>query len=136
MKKYLLYELLQLIRTRPDLKRKLKIFLLVGFVGFVLVGGLAVWGTIKAVQIVADKAGAVIENPQIQAQVQEQAQNFNVTQFNALNCWDSAIRLVGVRPWLERPVYQNLDNLKQACFPQEGEKKCEGEACEGDPSWI
>lgn len=137
MKKYLFYELLNLIRTRPDLKKKVKIFVMVGLVGLIVVSGLAIWAGLSAISFVASKANAVIQAPTAQVQLENlKNQAPQLAQIQVLGCWDSAVALLQVRPWLERSASQNLQSLIQGCFPSQPWQECQGEPCPAESTNI
>jgi hypothetical protein len=55
MKDQILREILYKIKSRPDLKKKLKIAILVGVVGFFLTAGLVIWAAVSAVSFVGNQ---------------------------------------------------------------------------------
>ncbi len=130
MKKFIFLEILRELQQKPNLMRKVKIFAALGLVVVVVMGGLLIWAGVSAVNYVATKANQVAQSPATQAQLsQVQSEIKSLKNINALNCWDQAQSLMGVRPWLERPVADNLHDLKAACLEQKP-PACEGAECE------
>lgn len=135
MKQIVMLELLKKLRSKPHLKRKLKIFLVVGFVGFLITSALVVWAGVAVFNFASNKASQIIESPQASAKVE--ALKTQATQFSALQaagCWAKAQSLMAVEPWLLRPALENLGNLKVACFGQstpvtESAPICKGDEC-------
>ncbi len=128
MKQVILYEIIRKLKSKPNLMRKLKVFAVIGFVGFVLVGGLAIWAGISAVKYVVTSTNQVISSPTAQNQIQNVKSELQQIQFQPLNCWGKAQSLMAVEPWLARPVIDNLKNLKVACLEQNS-AVCEGYEC-------
>jgi hypothetical protein len=105
-------ELLKKVSGNHQFKRKLKIFLGVGLVGFLLVGGLILWAGVSAVQRVVS-IGA-------NSNVQEQVWNLkteipNIPSLAKVGCWDKVKGLMSVQVWLEKPVVDNIKYIKDAC---------------------
>jgi hypothetical protein len=130
MKNVIFYEIMRELKAKPKLMKKLKIFLIVGVVGVVLTGVLAVWAGITAINYVASTAGQVIQSPIAKDQVETlKAEVEGIAKFQALSCWTKAQSLLAVQPWLEKPVQENLHSLKLACF-EEKSGTCQGTICE------
>lgn len=107
MKRILFLKLLHILKSKPDLARKVKLFALVGLTGLATVFGLAIWAGISAFDYAAVKVKTVVESPVFQA---------NVGQIDGLSCWNKTQSLLTVQPWLERPALENFINLKETCL--------------------
>ena len=110
MKRILFLKLLHILKSKPDLARKAKLFAFVGLTGLVTVSGLAIWAGVSAFDYAATNAKLVIQSPVLQA---------NVARFNGLSglsCWNKTQSLIAIQPWLERPALENFINLKEACL--------------------
>ncbi len=130
MKQDIIFQVLRKIKAKPDLMRKLKIFAVLGVVGFLITGALAIWAGVSAFNYVASKTSEVIQSPTTQVQVENvKIELKRLPRFQALNCWNKAQSLMAVQPWLERPAIDNLVNLKVACLEQLP-AVCEGTECE------
>lgn len=105
MKKRLLFRALQNLKANPALMKKVKIFALVGFAGFLLTGGLVIWAAIAAFESLSQKAITV-------------AQSSTISQSQALNCWNKAERIMGSQSWMQRPLAETWTDLKEACWNQ------------------
>ena len=100
-------------KANDQLKRKLKIFLGIGCLGMLLVGGLILWAGVATVQHVA-KIGSNVN-------VQEQVQNLkgNIPKIPAIvkvGCWEKVQSLMSIQVWLETPLGENITSLQDACF--------------------
>jgi hypothetical protein len=129
MRQDIIYEVLRKIKAKPGLMRKVKIFAVVGVVGFVITGALVIWAGVSAFKFVASKTTEVINSPTAIAQVENLKLEANgLPKLQPLDCWVKAQSLMAVEPWLARPALDNLKNLKVACldttFPV-----CEGHEC-------
>jgi hypothetical protein len=112
MNQSVVQELIKKFSVNHDLKRKIKIFLGVGIVGFLLVGGLIIWAGLSAVQHVVSIG--------TNSNVQEQVRNLKVEiptipALAKVGCWDKAKSFISVQVWLEKPVADNIKELKDAC---------------------
>ena len=129
MKREIIFELIHKLKEKPHLMRKLKIFAVIGVVGFLITGGLAIWAGVTAFNYVATKATEAVQSPMAQTHVDNlKAELKNLPKIQALSCWGKAQSLLAVQPWLERPVIDNLINLKVACL-EDRAKVCEGTEC-------
>lgn len=128
MKKLIMIEILRKLKMNPHLMRKLKIFALVGSVGFIFTAGLLVWAGFAAVNYMASEFKQATQWSTVTqtATSSERQQRFKI---QTLNCWDHAQSLLAIQPWLERPVGAHLADLKSACFDQKP-IPCEGAHCE------
>jgi hypothetical protein len=98
-------------------KKKLKIFLGIGCLGMVLLGGLVLWAGFTAVQKVAKIGGNV--------NIQEQVENLKgeISEIPAIvnvSCWEKVQSLMNIQVWLETPLGENITSLKDACFASDG----------------
>lgn len=128
MKHAIIYEIIRKIKAKPALMRKVKIFAVVGLVGFFLVGGLTIWAGVSAVKYVVASTSQVISSPTTQEQIQSAKTELQKVQFQPLNCWGKAQSLLAVQPWIEKPAFDNLQNLKVACL-ESPPAVCEGDEC-------
>lgn len=100
-------------KANDQLKRKLKIFLGIGCLGMLLVGGLILWAGVATVQYVA-KIGSNVN-------VQEQVQNLKggilkTPAIVKVGCWEKVQSLMNIQVWLETPLGENITSLQNACF--------------------
>lgn len=104
------------LRSNDRLKRYLKIFLGVGCLVLLLVGGLILWAGVATVKHVAD-LGA---DPKVQEQVQKLKTDIpNVPALVKVGCWEKVQSLLNVQVWLETPAAENIKDLKDACLGSE-----------------
>jgi len=128
MKQDLIYEVIRKLKAKPDLMRKLKIFLAIGIVGLLMTGAIAIWAGVSAFNYVASKTKEVIHSSPALAQVENlKSEAEQLPKFQASSCWGKAQSLLAVEPWLTRPALDNLKNLKVACL--EASPVCEGGQC-------
>lgn len=134
MRQEVLIQLIRKIKSKPALLRKVKIFLVVGFVGLVLTGVLAIWAGVAAFQFAATHANRLMESPVAQAQIADVKQKAQqgLASFEPLSCWMRAQSLMSVEPWLGRPLLENLNNLKVACLGNLTQSCEEGSECPQD----
>ena len=106
MKRTIVFEIMNKLKSKPKLRRKVKAFAFAGLLGFLLIGGLTVWAGISAIGYVASSVNQAIQLPDALPKIQ------------SASCWDKAQTLMSVHPWLQRPPLENLATLKVACFEQ------------------
>ena len=117
MKRELVIELIRKIKAKPNLKRKLKIFVLIGLVGFIFTCALTIWAGLTAFNYVALKANELAHSPIALTQVENLKTELKaLPKLQSINCWASAQSLMNIQPWLERTVIDNLITLKVACL--------------------
>jgi hypothetical protein len=108
----ILPELYNKLKANPQIMRKLKIFLGITFIGFLLVCALVIWGGVTAVRGVAN-LGA---NPNVQEKVVALGTEIkNLPALAKVGCWDKAQSLLSIKVWLEKPVAENFKELTLAC---------------------
>ncbi len=130
MKKEIITEILKKLNTKPNLMRKLKIFAIVGIVGFIFVGGLTIWVGISAFNYIAIKAKETVKSPAALNHIDNLKSEFsNLPKLQALSCWSTAQSLMTAQPWLEKSAVDNLVTLKTACLELKP-AVCEGAECE------
>lgn len=128
MKQVILLEAIRKLKSKPHIMRKLKIFAVIGFVGFLITGALTIWAGVEAFNYVATKATEVAHSPVTQMNVESLKAELSVPKLQALNCWGKVQSLMAVQPWLERPAIDNLVDLKVACL-EDKPALCEGPEC-------
>ncbi len=103
------------IGSNDTFKRYLKIFLGIGCLGLLLVGGLSIWVGVGTVKSVADLS----TDPKMQQQVQELKSDIsNMPALVKVGCWEKMQSLMNVQIWLETPVAENIQSLKEACLEE------------------
>lgn len=117
MKKEIVYKILKKIESDKELKRKLKIFAVVGIVGFLIISAITVWIGFRAVSYVATKTKEAGTAPIVQGYVQNINSELKTLSKNqVVSCWGKAQSLISVQVWIERSAIDNLMDLKVACF--------------------
>lgn len=119
-------EELRYLKTNYKLNRKLKFFLGAGLAGVLMVGALVAWAGIATFKSVASLGTNPI--------VQEKFKSWNTTNvvqekivsletgvrklpaLTKVDCWTTAQSLMKVGVWIEKPIVDNLNNLKIACL--------------------
>ena len=104
----MIFQILKKLKESPSMMRKLKIFVVVGLVGFLITGALTIWAGITAFNYLASTASPLVQSP-----IPELVA---LPKFQLLNCWSKAQSLMAVQPWLERSAVDNLVHLKMACL--------------------
>ncbi len=129
MKKNIINEIYRMIKADPKLKRKVKIFAIVGIVCFMIVGTLTIWAGISAFNYIASNASNAVHSPVAQNNIEGiKTELKKMPTLQPLSCWGKAQSLMAVEPWLARPAMENLNNLKLACLKNKP-IVCEGVKC-------
>lgn len=116
MKQIIILELLKKLQTNHPLKRKLKIFLGVGLAGFLMVGVLVVWAGFATFKSIANFG----LNPVVQEKILNlETEIQNLPALTRVGCWNTAQSLFNVEVWLEKPITDNFNSIKEACFAKE-----------------
>ncbi len=135
MKKMMLIAFLKKMKAKPALWRKVKVFAVIGLVGFLVTGAFAIWAGISAVSYVVDKANTAMHSPAAATYVENLKTEVKGLKLQPLSCWGKTQSLMAVEPWLVRPVWDNLRNLQQACL--EGTTtSCAGQDCASIDDFI
>ncbi|MES2769890.1 MAG: hypothetical protein V4596_12155 [Bdellovibrionota bacterium] len=117
MKKIIFLEILNELKAKPHLMKKVKIFAVVGFVGLLITGALTIWAGLTVMNYVAIQATNAVQSPVAQMNIESlKSEVEKLPKLQALSCWNKAQSLIAVQPWLERPALENLANLKSACL--------------------
>lgn len=124
MKKLILIEIAKRIQSKPNLKRKLKIFAVVGVFGFIVTTGLVIWAGVSAVRFASNE----IQLVNVQGELENIKSRWqSLPRIAMVSCWDKAQSLMNYESWATRPVVDNFKNLKIACL--EVKPICEGDSC-------
>ncbi len=112
MKNFDIYHLLKSLANNPALKRKLKIFAIVGAVGLVVTSALAIWAAVATFNFVASYVTPINIPQTIEA-----ARGSIADAPPLLNggCWNKTKSMLDVATWLEKPIATNLEALREAC---------------------
>lgn len=124
MKKLILIEIAKHIRAKPNLKRKLKVFAVVGVIGFFITTGLVVWAGVSTMRFASQQ----IQSVNVQGHLKNiESRWLSHPTITMTSCWDKAQSLVNYDSWATSPLVENLYNLKVACL--EAKPTCEGDFC-------
>lgn len=108
-----LHKTINNFKANDHFKRKLKIFLGIGCLGMVLLGGVVLWAGFTAVHQVA-KIGS---NVNIEKQINNiEGEISEIPAIVKVGCWDKVQSLMNIQVWLETPLGENITSLKDACF--------------------
>ena len=125
MKEHFLREIVYQIKSRPNLKKKIKFFLLVSVAGVIVTTALLVWAAFSFLGHVNTK----LQSANLKDTVQSlQTNTQQLTQINLVSCWGQAQNMINVETWMTKPVAENLQILKSACW-QNTVSPCEGLDC-------
>lgn len=129
MKKIIFFKSIKYLKSQPRLLKKLKLFVVVGLVSFMALGGLAIWASASAIKYVA----AVVNEKEIvsstRLQVESMKNNLNQMEFNPVNCWLEAQSLLIIETWMQSPLEENLKKIKMACLSSKS-NTCQEEDCQ------
>lgn len=109
--------------------KKIKKYVIAGFVGIVIIGGFVIWASVAAVKQLATATSEILNSQVTQEKLQTinaEIQKFN---FQPMDCWGKVQSLTAFEPWIEKPVIENLRNLKIACLDNKP-SNCQGDACD------
>ena len=113
MKRLIFLEFLRKIGTKHQLKQKIKIFLGAGLVGCLMIGALIVWGGIAAFKSVAGLG----TNPIVQEKILSlETEIKNAPALVKSGCWGTVKSLMHMESWIEKPIAENYNTIKSACF--------------------
>ena len=126
MKNMIPPELLAQLRLTPHLKKKLKVFAIVGAIGFAITSALVVWAGVSLVRLASHQIQAVDVYKHVESL---EAKVTSLPTLAAVSCWDKAQSLLTLEPWLTRHITDNFRNLKAACLEAKP-PICEGAACQ------
>lgn len=127
MKPWVFFKLVKALQSNAATWRKVKIFAVVGFVGFLFVGGAVIWAGISAVSYAATTANQFLLSPESRREIETVVGDLAKIQLQPAGCWESAQRLLAVQPWFEKPILDNVNTLKAACFETRAMPDSEGE---------
>lgn len=123
MKQLLFLKFLKMLKENPKLAIKLKVFAIVGGIGFFLISAFIVW-------ISAAKINQVAQSFSTQGYVEALKGELNhFPKIQAANCWTKLQSLFAVDPWIEKSLIDQLQSLKNACF-ENNALVCEGANCQ------
>lgn len=128
MKSSIWFEIINKLKSKPQLKRKVKIFVAVSLVGVLFVGAMTIWAGISTYKYLAASVNQGMTSSTVQNQIQNMKTELRQIQFQPLSCWNKAQSLLAVQPWIERTLVDNLQNLKMACL-ESNNIICEGYEC-------
>ncbi len=129
MREEVFYEIIRKLKTRPDLRRKLKIFLVIGFIGVCFAGTMVVWAGVSAFRYLTSISAEIVKSPTAVAELENLGNKVErLPHLQPLSCWGKAESLIAVEPWLTATVVENLRGLTVACFGNLP-AKCSGSVC-------
>lgn len=115
--------------------RKVKILAAVGLAVSFFVVGLALWAGFAAVKYVIASTNQLISSQTTPEQLKSAKTELQKIQLQPLNCWSKAQSLLAVQPWADKPVLENLRNLKVACLDSQP-TVCVGDKCSQTEPFI
>ncbi|WP_319587419.1 hypothetical protein [uncultured Desulfobulbus sp.] len=126
MKPSVFSEVLGKLRQNHQVKRKFKIVLSLGLVGFLLAGGLIIWAGVTTIQSVASMG----TNSNLQEQVLSiKDEILKIPAVTSVGCWNKIQSFLNVEVWLEKPIGDNINNIKLACL-MNTPAPCKGTECD------
>lgn len=129
MKRLILFELIRRMTSKSDFFRKFRVLIFSAVLILFLTTGLLIWGGVMTFKY----AGSLINSAQVQTHVEDLGSRFKTEldsfpQVTLTSCWEKALSLVNVEPWVTRTLDHNLSNLRQACIEPKSQP-CHGESC-------
>jgi len=101
------------LKSSPSFMKKVKIFVIVIGIGFLLTTGLVVWGTIAAINYVASASSKIKVSEPMQSVTAELQGLQNII---SLACWNRTLSFLNWQVWVSRPLGDNLNDLKLSCL--------------------
>lgn len=129
MKKIIFFKSLKYLKSQPKLLKKLKLFVAVGLVSFIALGGLAIWASASAIKYVAT---AVNEKEIVRStrhQIESMKSSLNQMEFHPVNCWLEAQSLLVIETWMQSSLEDNFRKIKMACLSSKS-NTCQAEDCQ------
>ena len=114
MKKNELIMLIKLLKQNPNITRKIKIFAVVGLVGFFIVSGLVIWGSISLINYTTTETRQSLATSKAKNLIETQINK--PLSFDMNRCYGKVQSLLSPQVWIDRPVLMNLEELKIACL--------------------
>lgn len=109
--------------------KKIKKIILLGIVGIVIIGGIAIWASVAAVKQLAATTSEIYTSQVTQEKLQTINTEIKRWNFQPLDCWGKVQSLTAFQTWIEKPVIENLRNLKIACLDIKP-SNCQGDTCD------
>lgn len=126
MRKIIFLQILNSLRQKPQLKKRLKILAVVGVFGIMIMSALAIWAGVSAVRFASQQYQSV----NIQSQLEKVQQGFDsIPALTTVGCLEKAQSLFNFESWLTKPVAENFNRLKIACL-EKTPNICEGDQCQ------
>jgi hypothetical protein len=117
MRREVIFEILKKLEAKKDLKRRLKVFVIIGVIGFFIVGAIAMWIGFKTVSFVATKTKEVDPTSVVKVHTENfKSELTSISKHQVVSCWSKAQSLIAVQVWLERSAMDNLVDLKATCL--------------------
>jgi hypothetical protein len=125
MKLHRTFRNLKRMELEPRFRKRLFVFLAVGFTTLFFMGALGIWGAVKVYQ----SAKTYALSPVVQDQLD--SLKGDLSEFPAvkgLSCLDKTQTLLSLRPWIENTWSHNLIALKDSCLESKI-NNCSGPEC-------
>lgn len=136
MKHIILHKLLKRLQTEPQLLRKVKILAIVSVAVVFISGGLLIWAGISAAKYVVAATNQSIKSPEGQQIMKTVNEELKSLSFQPVTCWGKTQSLFSLQPWIERPVMDNIENLKAACFESSSKEPAPRKENLNDPNQV
>lgn len=116
MKKIIFFRLIKNLNSQPKLLKKLKVFIVLGLITFTLLGGLAIWASVSALQYLTTKSNEIDITNFSRQQIASIKSEMAEINFQPLRCWSQTQSLLAIEPWLKNTLEVNFQSMKSACF--------------------
>ena len=126
MKNLIFLEIMNRLRAKPKLKKKLTIFVIVGVIGFFVTSGLVIWAGLSAVRFASNQVQALnmpVQLDRIESGIK------SLPTITAMDCWGKTQSLMNLESWVKQPLVDTFRQLKVSCL-QEKPSICNGENCQ------
>lgn len=96
--------------------KNIKVLVGVALITMAVILGLGIWATVATVRYVSQSTTEIVSSPQVRQQVEMVRDRIHQAEFNPRECWLKAQSLMTIQPWIERPLSENVEQLKNQCF--------------------
>lgn len=108
---------LERYKSNPNFMKKVILWGSLALGGLFVLLAVAIWGAVSLFSAATSTASKMAASPAAQSYADSLKSDLqDLPRIKALPCFDTAQNLLALGPWLERPVLDNMVQLKDACL--------------------